>query len=228
MSYLCGSGYIGGDKARQDFYLMRNRLLDQNTDFNPTRMLVICSRAQRPPPHGHHWIQEILLQGNLGHICRDGQGNFRHHLEGWACDVITLALLAYNDESDFLFIEEDCLPFGRFVSQLQEECGNEGMIFGSNSWMPSAQSLFYVRHSFIPDFVHAYLGKKLRDRKMGGEQAFAELEREFSGKVKRMSFGFDRDRPPGGFASMRPEDIWYVQQISLEELRQLRECGHIV
>jgi hypothetical protein len=42
-----------------------------------------------------------------------------------------------------------------------------------------------------------------------------------------MSFGFDRDRPPGGFESMKPSDVWYVQQIQIAEIAKLRECGHI-
>ena len=224
MSYVIGSGYIGGDQGREEFYRIWVSNLERNPDVKPAHCFVICSRGESPVDE-RHWIRKLELNGDLGHICRDHSQ--RRQIEGWAADVMATAMLAYIDESDFLFIEQDCLPFGPFVSQMFRELGEEGMIFGSNSWMPSAQSLFLVRHAFIPDFVHAYLGKKIRDKKLGGEQAFKELEAEFPGKCKRLSFGFDRDRPPEGFASMRGK-VWYVQQISQAEIGQLRETGFIL
>ena len=223
MSYVIGSGYIGADKAHQDFFEIWWNNLGRNPDVNPSKTFVVCSKDQHPY-YVPSWIQKLQLSGNLGHICRDSSQ--RHQIEGWPVDMMIGALLAYDDESDFLFIEQDCLPFGPFVTKLQEECGNEGMIFGSNSWMPSAQALFYVRHSFIPVLVREYLDHKLRDRKAGGESIFAEIEKKYK-ECKRMSFGFDRDRPPGGFESMKPSDVWYVQQIQIAEIAKLRECGHI-
>jgi hypothetical protein len=225
MSYVIGSGYIGSSMAHNQFFDIWCRNIMKNPDLNPSKIVVCCSKDQAPTSCPH-FVQLIRVSGNLGHICRDSSQ--RHQLEGWACDVMITALIAYNDESDFLFIEQDCLAFGPFASTLQKECGEEGMIFGSNSWMPSAQSLFYVRHAFIPDFVHKYLGKKIADRKIGGEDAFSQMQNEFGARVKRMSFGFDRDRPPGGFSSMTNEPApWYVQQISLAEIKQLRDCGLI-
>lgn len=224
MSYVIASGYIGSDLRRNEFFNIWASNLFQNRDVNPSKTIVICSKDQEPY-HRPDFIQFIKVSGNLGHICRDGSQ--RHQLEGWACDVMIGALVAYDDESDFLYVEQDCLPFGNFVSALQGECGEEGMIFGSNSWMPSAQSLFYVRHAFIPEFVHCYLGKKIRDRKIGGEQAFAEIQSEFGKKIKRTSFGFDRDRPPEGFGSMKGK-VWYVQQIQPAEIDELRKHGFII
>ncbi len=225
MSYVIGSGYIGSSMAHNQFFKLWCENLFRNPDVNPSKIVVSCSKDQSPRSFPD-FVQLIRVSGNLGHICRDGSQ--RHQIEGWAADVMITALIAYNDESDFLFIEQDCLAFGPFVSKLQQECGDEGMIFGSNSWMPSAQSLFYVRHAFIPEFVHSYLGKKIRDRKIGGEDAFSQIQSEFGSKINRMSFGFDRDRPPEGFDSMKQGEPWYIQQISLAEIQALRESGHIV
>ena len=225
MSYVIGSGYIGGDKGREKFYDIWAENLYRNPDVDAAHTYVSCSRNQEPP-RDDYWITKIKVNGNLGHICRDDSQ--RHQLEGWACDVMLTALIAYNDESDFLFIEQDCLAFGPFVSTLQKECGEEGMIFGSNSWMPSAQALFYVRHAFIPEFVHTYLGKKIKDRKIGGEDAFKQIETEYGSKIKRMSFGFDRDRPKGWLEEVASGKPCYLQQISLAEITQLRNSGAIV
>jgi hypothetical protein len=226
MSYVITSGFIGKELAQEKFFSTWSDNLMRNADVNPSKIFVVCSRGDSPKSCPH-FIQRIRVGGDLGHICRDASQ--KHQMEGWAVDVMIGALLAYNDESDFLFIEQDCLPFGPFVSKLQEECKDIGMIFGSNSWMPSAQSLFYVRHSFIPQFVSDYLLAKIANHKAGGEDVFANLEkRHGTGIIKRMSFGFDRDRPPGGIESMKAGDVWYIQQITVAELQKLRECGHIV
>lgn len=225
MSYVISSGYIGADLAHNQFFDIWVRNLCNNPDVNPSKIFVICSKDQSPKSCPD-FVQLIKVSGNLGHICREASQ--RHQMEGWATDMMIGALLAYDDESDFLFIEQDCLPFGPFVTQLQKECGDVGIIFGSNSWMPSAQSLFYVRHSFIPQFVCDYLYHKIKDAKAGGEYIFSELEKKHgAGMCKRMSFGFDRDRPPGGFESMKKEDVWYIQQIQIAEVVKLKECGHI-
>jgi hypothetical protein len=221
--YVILSGYIGGDKGREDFYRIWVENLERNPDVKPERVFVICSRGQVPPIE-RDWINLIKLTGDLGHICRDDSQ--KHQLEGWAADVMIGALLAYDNESDLIYIESDCLPFGNFVSQMYKEVGDVGMIFGSNSWMPSAQSLFLVRMGFIPQFVHAYLGKKITDRKIGGEQAFNEMESDFTNYTRRLSFGWDRDRSPDGFAPQKGK-VCYFQQISPSEIIELKQLGFI-
>jgi hypothetical protein len=222
--YIVGSGYIGGDAGRGLFSLIWASNLERNPDCNACQVIIICSRNEFPPLH-QEWIKLIRLEGDLGHICRDN--SHKHQIEGWPMAVMTGAMLAYNDESDFIFIEQDCLPFGNFVSRMYEEIGEAGLIMGSLSHQPCAQSLFLVRHWFIPQFVHSYLGKKINERKLQGEQVFTQMEQEMPGKIKRFSFGFDRDRPPDGFESMKGK-TWYVQQVSVDEVARLKDCGFII
>jgi hypothetical protein len=101
-----------------------------------------------------------------------------------------------------------------------------GCIMGSLSTQPCAQSLFLVRHWFIPELVHGYLGKKIKEKKLQGEQAFDQMDKEMNGKFQKFSFGFDRDRPPEGLASMK-DKTFYIQQISFDEVNKLRELGFI-
>lgn len=223
--YIVGSGFIGGNKPADDFYETRNSHLERNGDFKPEHMYVICARGESPPDE-RDWITKIKLKGDLGHICRDSSQ--KHQIEGWPMVVMTTAMIAYQNECDFIFIEQDCLPFGPFISKMYEEIREGvGLIMGNTAHQPCAQSLFLLRHWFIPEFVWLYLGMKLKDRKQQGEQAFVKMEGETSGKVQRFSFGFDRDRPPEGFASMK-DKVWYLQQISVDELTKLKESGFIV
>ena len=225
MSYIITSGFIGGDKGREDFFeLWLNHLL-LNPDVKPEKIFVICSRGEFPPMETTS-VDFIRLSGDLGHICRDGEASQKHQLEGWACDVIIGALLAYDNECDFIFIEQDCLGFGKFITQMYSDLGDADMIIGWNSFMASAQSLFLVRHHFIPQFVHSYLAQKIADRKKGGEDAFAHMEKLFSGRIRRLSFPFDRDKPKDGWKSVGRE-VFYAQQLSVAELDELREAGRI-
>ena len=82
-------------------------------------------------------------------------------LGGWSASVLALAMVAYNDEADFLYTEADCLAFGPWVAQMYTDLGDGDIVFGgpmkSEPWMPRAQSLFLVRHKAIPLFVAKYL-----------------------------------------------------------------------
>jgi len=222
--YIVGSGYIGGDRQREDFFKLWIRNLERNADFNPRHLFVVCARGQSPADE-RPWMTKVKIAGDLGHICRNDSQ--RHQIEGWPAALMTLMLIAYNDERDLIFIEQDCLPFGGFVSQLFSEMRDGvGCIMGSLSTQPCAQSLMLIRHWFIPELVHGYLGKKIKERKLQGEQAFEQMEKEMNGKFQRFSFGYDRDRPPDGFESMKGK-VWYAQQISMDELATLKQLGMI-
>lgn len=220
--YIAGSGYIGcpGRDALAKVWLKN---LDANPDFNPEKIIIICSRGDRPPIHCSI-TDFIVLKGDLGHIWDNVADRKTYTLEGWPAAMLACAMIAYNNESDFIYIEQDCLPFGPFVTKMYEEIGEAGLISGNLSTQPFAQSLFLLKHCFIPEFVHFYLCRKIANRKEQGEQIFEMMEKEMTGRVRRFSFGFDRDRPPGGFESVK-DQVFYVQQTSLDEQAKLRELG---
>lgn len=169
--------------------------------------------------------ETVRLTGDLGHIGGHLNGSKPHHLTGWSASICALAMLAYMDECDFIFKESDCLAFGPWVQRMYRDCEGAEFVFGpkmtSAPWMSCAQSLFLVKHHFIPAFVSTYLSLPA-DRDMLGEDKFCHVERCYPHLTKRLSFGVDRMRPlPFN------DEVWYGQQFSPQEIETLKQKGLI-
>jgi hypothetical protein len=153
------------------------------------------------------------------------EGRKPHKFNGWMGAVLALALIAYNDESDFIYIEQDCLCFGPWVNKIYEELGDHGVAFGRKHqtapWMPCSQSLFIVRHSYIPEFVRLILSTDAQNKEGElGEHKFERMAQEHPNEWKMFSFGYDRERP------FNMEDaVFYIQHVTPEELDKLKEKG---
>jgi hypothetical protein len=163
----------------------------------------------------------LILKGNLGHIGDLLEGRKPHKFCGWSMGVMTLALLAYQNETDFIYKEQDCLAFGPWVERLYSECGDKKVCFGKNGLMTCAQSLFLVKHDFIPEFVRSYLGT--------GPDAATMPETKFSNMAKvnqpnwtQFGFGVDRDRPIPW-----DDEVFYAQHLTRNELGELSKRGLI-
>lgn len=169
-----------------------------------------------------HWAGYTALAGNLGHINDLVVTKTKPHAYcGWSGAMLALALIAYCDESDFIYKEQDCLAFGPWVEKMYEELGGGNVIFGSCQIQPAAQSLFLVKHAYIPEFVRLYLSEGPdNDEENLPEHKFARLA--LAHDWKRFSFGYDRDRP---FNVADP--VFYVQQVTPEELEILQNAGLI-
>lgn len=176
-------------------------------------------------------ISDVKLTGNLGHIGDLIAGKDRE-LCGWSGAILALAMIAYCNETDLIYLESDCLAFGNWVEQCYKDMGDGDFVFGhqhqSEPWMECSQSLFLIRHRFIPAFVSDYIS--FGDERHKGsngyednlpERKFVKLEQKHGPeKVKRLSFGVDRCRP-------LPVDspVWYAQRFTTEELDGLKEKG---
>lgn len=222
MRYLIGSSYFEGGKNGVEFrYRFSPIWSDQIKKASPapSRIVVICDgNSQRPFSPG---IQTVNLEGNLGHVGQHINGTKKYEFTGWSASMLMTALMAYADESDFIYVEEDCLAFGPWVERLYDDMGEAVMAFGkkhtSPPWMSCSQSLFIVRHSFIPTFVSTYLrlGRDGDTRSLG-ELKFCTMEEQFGPTlIRRMSFGVDRERP-----ILWDEPIFYFQQPTVEELKE--------
>jgi len=177
------------------------------------------------------WVE---LAGNCGHLHQligKEEPAKSHELGGWSASVMTLAMMAYTAELDFIYQENDCLCFGPVIDQMYHDIGDAGMVFGakmtSPPYMACAQSLFLVRHRFIPKFVSTYLslgrdGEDGKQAQMTTESKFAAIERVISKSCRRLSFGVDRQRP---LPIKSP--VWYGQQFTDDEIQQLRKNGLI-
>lgn len=230
MKYLLGSSFYENGKNGPEFRKAFSRTWVFNNlkaDPQPSRVVVILEGGSEIGASGSN-CDLIHLTGNLGHVGQLLSGEKKYEFSGWSASMAALAMLAYVDEADFLYKEEDCLAFGPWVKRMYEDMGTGDMVFGhrhtSPPWMPASQSLFLVRHSFIPKFVGTYLlmGKD-GDLSNLGEQKFVNIERIFGKeKIKRLSFGVDRERPlPCN------NEVWYGQQFTQNEMDNLKTKGLI-
>lgn len=174
---------------------------------------------------------QLIAKNNLGHVGELLNGKDREFC-GWSAAIMTLAMASYANETDMIFLESDCLAFGPWVEQCYKDMGDGDFVFGhkqeSEPWMECSQSLFLVRHRFIPVFVSEYLalGDERHTDAEGKhdnlpERKFVKIETKFGTEmVKRLSFGVDRCRPI-------PYDspVFYCQRLTPEELTLLKERG---
>lgn len=220
--FLIGSGYYAqhtDEKAAEWSNLLRHIWWTNTNRIQPEPKIVRISVGGSMPVA---WRDNVCLRGNLGHINDLVVTKTKPHAFcGWSGAMLALALIAYCDESDFIYKEQDCLAFGPWVEKMYEELGGGNVIFGSCQIQPAAQSLFLVKHAYIPEFVRLYLSEGPdNDEENLPEHKFARLA--LAHDWKRFSFGYDRDRP---FNVAEP--VFYVQQVTPEELEILRNAGLI-
>lgn len=231
--FLLGSGYYHQHPLSDVFIETWVSNFNQHTELYPERAFFISvgdswQHIQSRAAARLKCYYEVLdLVGNLGHVHQliDKQAPAKPHVYcGWSASVMALALIAYNNESDFIYREQDCLCFGDYVGEMYRQLGTGNMIFGSylqdgRHCMPCAQSLFLIRHAFIPKFISLYLGQP-DDRSVQSlpEQKFRNMERHEG--VKRFTMGVDRGRP-------LPYDapVWYAQKFTEAELQELKRRG---
>lgn len=224
MNYLLGTGYYpheGAEAARARW----NNNVSRFARPSPQVIFTVGVDTDKEP-----LIQEgewISLPGNLGHVGDLLNGKKPHQFCGWSAAVCSLAMLAYTGELDFVYQECDCLAFGPWVKQLYAELGDGQFAFGRKMqgppWMACSQSLFIIRHAFIPTFVKSYLmlGTDGHPENLP-ETKFALIEERFPNECRRLSFTVDRERP-------LPYDapVWSAQKFTPEELEELRKRGLI-
>lgn len=225
--YMIGSGYHSGSKSPIDVAAFSRVWLENNIrycDPAPKKTVIIGDT-----PYASNELtkefQCIYLHGNLGHVRDKKPGQL---LGGWSGTMLALAMVAYCDQLDFIYKEQDCLAFGPWVNQLYADAGPEGqMVFGLPLKVypniTSTQSLFLIKHEFIPVFVQQYLslGEDGNQKNNFPENKFTEIENLHPRKMKRMSFGVDRDRP----IPYESKGAWYAQQWNTEEFNKAKEYG---
>ncbi len=219
--FLIGSSYFDKRQANRPEFL---RVWIENTRKcfpNPTRVVLVAEAGSKIPfplPEGYDTVN---LSGDLGHVTMLESGQKKHEFGGWTAHMVALAMLAYCDEADFIYKESDCLAFGEIEKRMYEDLGDGDIVFGHAQpvapGFPSSQSLFLVRHFFIPEFVRTYLSLG-GDAQVHGEWKFVHLMDKIGRRrAKMLSFGQDRCRP---IEWHRP--TWYAQQIYPEELAEMK------
>jgi len=176
----------------------------------PVKVVVVDSASPLPPPvtMPNPGFEYISLDRNY-HAVKNTLFN------GWIRGFMTGAWYAWNCDSDFIYVEQDCLVVGRgWVEALYEASGKRKPLYGSKFRNPIQQSLVFVPHAMIPRFL--YIMAQIR-KAMTCETRFHEIS-----KVKN---GIGYGILPFGVGRVRPID-WkskhlYVQHWTDAELRQL-------
>lgn len=220
--YLIGSSYF--DRRQHDrAEFLRIWIANTAKVFPDAQRVLLIAEAgsQIPFPLPVHY-QSVSLSGDLGHVTDLEAKRKTNEFAGWTGSMLALAMLAYCDECDFIYKESDCLAFGNILGQMYEDLSPDGDIcFGhaqpTAPGMPSSQSLFIVRHRFLPEFVRTYMSLG-GDGEVHGEWKFVHLMDKIGRKRARMlSFGVDRCRP---LPWERP--TWYCQQVYSEEVAEMK------
>jgi hypothetical protein len=226
MRYLLGTGYHPNSKTpipAEEFARVWLNNLSIKKDYYPSACVVIGHNV--PMLYFNRGFTPVPLKGDLGHIRDKHEGRKNHHLVGWTGTMLALALLAYNSELDLIYKEQDALGFGHVEEHLYKDVGDGGMTIGPPLASPhqkltSAQSLFLVKHFYIPTFVQHYLscGEDACYAGQFGEQKFTRLF-NMDPRMVRVSGNWilDRNRPMTWDAP-----VWSAQQWTLEEFNEAK------
>jgi hypothetical protein len=227
MNYTIGSGYYNRPNAEwaETFFVHWQKNILRFAYPLPQRIFVVAV-GDSCPALTDDIVEVIRLKGNLGHghqLIGVEQPAKPHAYSGWSGAFLSTAMLAYCNETDFVWQEQDCLGFGDYIGEMYRAMGDRNWIVGgpmkASPFMPSHQSLVLIRHHMIPTIVRLFLDcgdERSKDRLI--EHKFAHI----AGMVKWQTAFL----PPNFVDRMRPLPInalaWSAQQFTADELDLLK------
>lgn len=192
--------------------------------LNPLPEILVMANGGCVPPV-NTGIRKVFLSHPGGHVGEllNGTRPYRHC--GWSTIMLSMAMIAYAEHKNYIYAESDMLAFGPWFEQMIEDLGDGNAVIGQPLqgpvYMPCSNSLFMVRHSFIPEFVSRYLA--LPDENVPEWIPEIKMFRMMEADPKSfrtLSFGYDRQRP------IRFEDrVFYAQKFTAEEMSELKQRG---
>ena len=156
MNYLIGSGYFNNHCAAipaQEMAVAWLACIRKHANPPPRRIVVVTAGGHAPEIEG---ADVIKCSGNIGNLSHKVAGQKNHAFAGWMPPVMITTMIAYNEELDYVFQEQDCLAFGPYVERMYADMGDGQMAIGrplAQMGQPATQSLFVVRHAYIWQFV---------------------------------------------------------------------------
>jgi len=234
MSYLISSGYWSGKgfrgqdgSDRADFFKI---WLDNTFAYaSPQKIIVVDSNSEilPPDPEDLSKVEWIKLNHNFGHVFDMVGSGYQNKFGGWSVGFLVGAMMAYANNCDFIYKEQDCLCFGSWVESLYNDLEKFGkrMLIGRQSH-PAVlieQSLVIIKHDFILDFIQKLISINKPD---GGEGRYVPEFKFYdllcqNSEIGLMSMGYGRQK------SFNFDEAFYTQQPSVENLKLLVGKGLI-
>lgn len=214
MNYNIYTGFVKNtdvskyaEKNSQEFfniwYSNTRKYINENID-------IIILGPEKPNLENTINVRVLEEYENLGHIGDYIDNKKTGKWCGWTAAIVFGMIHAYVKNVDFIYKEQDCLAFGNYIEQMYNDCEGCDIVYGSCRIMNAAQSLFLVKRNAIPDIIASLANDD--DKNVLPEYKFLRLPV----KQKRLSFGYDRDRP------WNPHDkVFYIQQLSKLDFEQL-------
>jgi hypothetical protein len=207
--HLIGTGFYSDSENNQEKQKFFMRWL-QNTG-SLENIVVVDNSQQGLHPSFLPFVRQIRVYKNLGHA-GDSSSLKSGRLLGWSMSWIQSALVAYSEGCDFIYKEQDCLAFGKWMPEIK----HGRMAFGRNSQMPCEQSLFYIEHSFILPVVRDYIALEGHDCNISPEDKFGKLMGDYGSEIQFHNLPGGRDRPIPDLT--KP---FYLQRITDDEMKVL-------
>jgi len=190
------------------------------------REIVIVDNADLPLPSSPEAanIRIVRINNNMGHA-DSFVGKFRPHLLGMSACWLIGAMIAYSENRDLIYKEQDCLAFGEWEHEILSRASfyklNAAIGYGLEAPEHMECCLFWVRHVYLTEFVTKYMSQPEGDGQVTPEEKFGRIQR-MDNRVGHLHFGVGRDRP-------LPWDdkAWYGQRFTDMELGILKYKGLI-
>jgi hypothetical protein len=139
---------------------------------------------------------------------------YRHD---WAASVLQGALYAYNNNMDYLYIEQDCLVHN--LPAVLEFAKNHDICYGHGkySMFPgwAENSLMWVKNASLPRFISRMVSSGIKDLPGGGTTIEMLFHNKFCDMFTPWPFGYGRIRPIGF-----TEPVFYAQQLTNQEIKE--------
>lgn len=212
------------EKKVQFFYTWDSIIAKTFGDYIGSEdIYVIDNNSTRIPTHYHH-INWLTMKYNLGHA-HDLDKSNAHKLCGWSATFIQLCMIAYANNKDLIFIEQDCLAFGDIVNKIYGM--NKEFLVGTEAFpgLKLEQSLVYVKHSFLLQFIQDFLAINNPDggnNSIRPEIKFWMIMQNHKERCGFLPFGYGRTRPKD-----YREETFYIQQINNKDIVELTKAGKL-
>lgn len=214
---LIGTGFF----ATKQNYTQKREFLRTWLDNTPGDVVIIDNSEI---PLDSVSARVIRINNNLG-VATQFQGLFRPYLLGHTISWIMPMMIAYSENKDFIYKEQDSLWFGDVAGSLAKrgaDCDLVAQIgYITSSPMRIENCLFWVRHDYQVEFWTKYCEISEGDGMKISEEKFEFIAR-YDRRIVAISFGVGRDRP-------LPIDdpVWYAQRFTEVELSRLKKKGLI-